>query len=341
VHDRRKLALPPGKRISRSGRVYYEYRRNRSDLYPEEKPPEHPGRSRQQGRRRRRGEARKTLDTGWIWREFNRLLEKASVPRDLVRLEFRRYKNYLGTAVIRRKPPYSIRIDPRVVEVLDLEGVRHILAHEITHVKLHLEGKSPLLNRLHLEGFYDELAGLVGYPSGSVAQDRELRSRAVVEERRGNGCIRRVGDRWFYRTSRMVGTPEMILESAAGVSRLLGVPMLIHFSDRWVPEGFKVLVEVFWKPSLPRASKEYKSWWGLLQGLGGGWWIVALVVSDILPIWRKSGKYLIPLPDELVGVVGHGDVVEVTVIHPDGDRYVLRGVVKVWRKEWEVYSVAC
>ena len=58
---------------------------------------------------------------------------------------------------------------------------------------------------------------------------------------------------------------------------------------------------------------------------------MALVVSDILPIWRKSGKYLIPLPGELAGVVGHGDVVEVIVIHPDGDRYVLRGVVKVWR----------
>ena len=86
--------------------------------------------------------------------------------------------------------------------------------------------------------------------------------------RRGNGCIRRVGDRWFYRTSRMVGTPEMILESAARVSRLLGVPMLIHFSDRWVPEGFKVLVEVFWKPSLPRASKEYRSWWGLVRPVG-------------------------------------------------------------------------
>ena len=51
--------------------------------------------------------------------------------------------------------------------------------------------------------------------------------------RRGNGCIRRVDDRWFYRTSMMFGTPMQILESAARVSRLLGVPMLIHFRDRW------------------------------------------------------------------------------------------------------------
>lgn len=30
--DRKRKALPPGKRISRSGKVYYEYRANRSDL---------------------------------------------------------------------------------------------------------------------------------------------------------------------------------------------------------------------------------------------------------------------------------------------------------------------
>jgi hypothetical protein len=31
-------ALPPGKRVSRTGRVYYEYRRNRSDLHQSERP---------------------------------------------------------------------------------------------------------------------------------------------------------------------------------------------------------------------------------------------------------------------------------------------------------------
>ncbi len=30
--DRKLAALPPGKRISRTGRVYYEYRKNRSDI---------------------------------------------------------------------------------------------------------------------------------------------------------------------------------------------------------------------------------------------------------------------------------------------------------------------
>jgi len=30
--DKSRKALPPGKRISRTGNVYYEYRKNRSDL---------------------------------------------------------------------------------------------------------------------------------------------------------------------------------------------------------------------------------------------------------------------------------------------------------------------
>jgi hypothetical protein len=30
--DKKRNALPPGKRISKSGKVYYEKRRNRSDL---------------------------------------------------------------------------------------------------------------------------------------------------------------------------------------------------------------------------------------------------------------------------------------------------------------------
>ena len=32
LRDLKRKALPPGRRISRSGRVYYEYRKNRSDL---------------------------------------------------------------------------------------------------------------------------------------------------------------------------------------------------------------------------------------------------------------------------------------------------------------------
>jgi hypothetical protein len=33
--DRTRKALPPGKRLSKSGKVYYEYRKNRSDILGE------------------------------------------------------------------------------------------------------------------------------------------------------------------------------------------------------------------------------------------------------------------------------------------------------------------
>ena len=32
LRDLKRKALPPGRRVSKSGRVYYEYRKNRSDL---------------------------------------------------------------------------------------------------------------------------------------------------------------------------------------------------------------------------------------------------------------------------------------------------------------------
>ena len=36
--DKQKTALPPGKRLSKSGNVYYEKRKNRSDRLKSEKP---------------------------------------------------------------------------------------------------------------------------------------------------------------------------------------------------------------------------------------------------------------------------------------------------------------
>jgi ssDNA-binding Zn-finger/Zn-ribbon topoisomerase 1 len=35
--DRTRVALPPGKRISKTGKIYYEYRRNRSDINPKKR----------------------------------------------------------------------------------------------------------------------------------------------------------------------------------------------------------------------------------------------------------------------------------------------------------------
>jgi len=29
--DKRRIALPPGKRVSKTGKIYYEYRKNRTD----------------------------------------------------------------------------------------------------------------------------------------------------------------------------------------------------------------------------------------------------------------------------------------------------------------------
>lgn len=81
---------------------------------------------------------------------------------------------------------------------------------------------------------------------------------------RGRSARLSIGGRWWYRTSRMVGSPEAILESAARLAGELGVPLVVHFERPWVPEGFDVMVSVFWRPSLPHASKEYRTWWGVL-----------------------------------------------------------------------------
>ena len=89
---------------------------------------------------------------------------------------------------------------------------------------------------------------------------------------RGNGCRGtryEVGGRWFYRVSRAVGTPEQILESAARLAGELGVPLLVHYESEWVPEGFDIIVSVFWRPSLPHASESYRTWWGVLRPGGG------------------------------------------------------------------------
>ena len=73
-----------------------------------------------------------------------------------------------------------------------------------------------------------------------------------------------VGQRWFYRVSRGFGTTQQILEAAARLSKTLGVPLLVHYPNPWVPRGFTEIFSVFWKPSLPRAKKIYRTWWGVL-----------------------------------------------------------------------------
>ncbi|MCE4619018.1 MAG: hypothetical protein F7C37_06210 [Desulfurococcales archaeon] len=59
---------------------------------------------------------------------------------------------------------------------------------------------------------------------------------------------------------------------------------------------------------------------------------MALSVSFLSrKIWRKSGKYVIPLPEEYAGLFGHGQVVEVELRLSSGEVYRLRGVVKKYR----------
>ena len=125
----------------------------------------------------------------WIIREFEALLRRAGIPKSMVRLEFKRYKTSAGLAVLRRRPPHSIRIDPRVIQVLDAKSVRHVLAHEIAHVKLHMEGGDRISNSLHLTSFYRVLARIAGYSSVEEARRIDSKLRIVLEEKINSGDL--------------------------------------------------------------------------------------------------------------------------------------------------------
>ena len=87
--------------------------------------------------------------------------------------------------------------------------------------------------------------------------------------RKGSGCRGyEVGGAWWFRVSRALGTPELILDTAARIAGSLGVPLLVHYEEPWVPPGFVELVSVWWRPSLPRAREGYRTWWGILVSRG-------------------------------------------------------------------------
>lgn len=88
------------------------------------------------------------------------------------------------------------------------------------------------------------------------------------EKNNCRGILTEVGGRWFYRVHKGVGTPQQILESSAKLIKKLGVKLVVHFREEWVPPGYKALVSVWWKPSLPNASEDYKTWWGVLAYRG-------------------------------------------------------------------------
>jgi hypothetical protein len=58
--DRQRHALAPGKRISRSGRIYYEYRKNRSDLRKREVPQKKRSRRKIQVPKKKRSRRKRT-----------------------------------------------------------------------------------------------------------------------------------------------------------------------------------------------------------------------------------------------------------------------------------------
>lgn len=80
---------------------------------------------------------------------------------------------------------------------------------------------------------------------------------------KGNGCQ---ASRRHYRVTAAIGSPESILEAAADAARAYRAPLLVHFRERWVPEGLNPVIEVWWKPFLPNVDKYgYRNWWAVLK----------------------------------------------------------------------------
>lgn len=59
-----------------------------------------------------------------------------------------------------------------------------------------------------------------------------------------------------------------ILTGAEKAAQYYNAPLLIHFSGRYIPYGFQVIVELWWKPwsSLSRIPRP--TWWGILAPTG-------------------------------------------------------------------------
>jgi len=76
---------------------------------------------------------------------------------------------------------------------------------------------------------------------------------------------REPGGRYHYRVSRAFGSPQMILDAAAAAATYWHVPVLVHYKEQWIPDGFNVLVEAWWRPFLYRAGQDYRTWWGMIQ----------------------------------------------------------------------------
>ena len=71
--------------------------------------------------------------------------------------------------------------------------------------------------------------------------------------------------RRHFGLDRALGSPRLILEAATRAARELGAKyLLVHFKNRWVPQGFSVVSERTWSP-VTRYVQAGTTWWGLLR----------------------------------------------------------------------------
>lgn len=67
---------------------------------------------------------------------------------------------------------------------------------------------------------------------------------------------------------KMIGSPMLILDSAAKAAEALGSNyLLLHYKDRWVPDGWRIVVEKEWIPFgryINKSKKKPSTWFAVL-----------------------------------------------------------------------------
>jgi len=73
-------------------------------------------------------------------------------------------------------------------------------------------------------------------------------------------------DRAHYWINKMEGTPEHILNYCGkAASEHFGVPLLVHYKDRWVPDGFRIVTEVWYQAVVRNMKMPKPSWFAILE----------------------------------------------------------------------------
>ena len=63
----------------------------------------------------------------------------------------------------------------------------------------------------------------------------------------------------------ILGTERLILEAAAQASRHYNAPLLVHYETRWVPDGFTVLAELWFRAIYRARNRDRATWFGVLK----------------------------------------------------------------------------